>query len=95
MTSQNTVDPAVMHEFQGEATCAAGERARILGKAIDRLPCRDRLILALRLEDRTLEDIGVLLDLSRERVRQLEEAAHAKLREILAGMGIHTLAEIL
>lgn len=47
---------------------------------------RERLIVAerrLRDEPRTLESLGQELGLSKERVRQLESAAYAKLRRAL------------
>ncbi len=52
---------------------------------LESLPARERRIIELRfgLEDgycRTLEEVGVELDLTRERIRQLEKEALAKLR---------------
>jgi len=54
-------------------------------KTLESLPARERRIIELRfgLEDgycRTLEEVGVELDLTRERIRQLEKEALAKLR---------------
>jgi RNA polymerase primary sigma factor len=56
-----------------------------LGKTLEALPARERRIIELRfgLEDgycRTLEEVGVELGLTRERIRQLEKEALAKLR---------------
>jgi RNA polymerase primary sigma factor len=56
-----------------------------LGKTLEVLPARERRIIELRfgLEDgycRTLEEVGVELGLTRERIRQLEKEALAKLR---------------
>lgn len=58
-----------------------------LRRALERLPVRERRIITLRygLEDshpRTLSDIGRIMNLSRERVRQLEAHALVKLRKI-------------
>lgn len=56
-----------------------------LGKTLESLPARERRIIEMRfgLDDgycRTLEEIGVELCLTRERIRQLEKEALAKLR---------------
>jgi RNA polymerase sigma factor (sigma-70 family) len=56
-----------------------------LDKTLESLPARERRIIELRfgLEDgycRTLEEVGVELGLTRERIRQLEKEALAKLR---------------
>lgn len=72
-----------------EETFRAKERER-LKQALEQLPLRERRILSLRygIEDchpRTLSEIGKILDLSRERVRQLESLALSKLRKIYAG----------
>jgi RNA polymerase primary sigma factor len=52
---------------------------------VDKLPLDQRTILRLRYgvlqdEELTLRDIGEILDLSRERVRQIEARAEAKCR---------------
>ena len=55
-------------------------------KALQALNPRERFIVAerkLREESRTLESLGVELGLSKERVRQLEAAAFAKMRRSL------------
>jgi RNA polymerase sigma-32 factor len=57
-----------------------------LAKALGTLTERERFIVAerkLRDEPRTLEDLGAELGLSKERVRQLEAAAFAKMRRVL------------
>lgn len=57
-----------------------------LRRALQGLSARERYIVAerkLRDEGRTLESLGVELGLSKERVRQLEAAAFAKLRRSL------------
>jgi RNA polymerase primary sigma factor len=56
-----------------------------LGKTLESLPPRERRIIEMRfgLDDgycRTLEEVGVELGLTRERIRQLEKEALAKLR---------------
>ncbi|MCS6902770.1 MAG: RNA polymerase sigma factor RpoD/SigA [Candidatus Bipolaricaulota bacterium] len=70
-----------------------------LKRALDKLPLRERRILSLRygIEDRhprTLSEIGRILNLSRERVRQLESLALSKLRKLYASrrsLHIHPL----
>jgi RNA polymerase primary sigma factor len=56
-----------------------------LGRTLESLPARERRIIEMRfgLEDgycRTLEEVGTELGLTRERIRQLEKEALAKLR---------------
>jgi RNA polymerase primary sigma factor len=62
-------------------------RARALHEALAELPERERRILELRFgldgEPRSLETIGAELELTRERIRQLEKQALAKLGESL------------
>ncbi len=66
-----------------------GERLRgWLVKAMQGLNARERYIVAerkLKEEGRTLESLGEELGLSKERVRQLEAAAFAKMRKSLEG----------
>lgn len=66
-----------------------GERLRNwLVKAMQGLNARERYIVAerkLKGEGRTLESLGEELGLSKERVRQLEAAAFAKMRKSLEG----------
>lgn len=69
---------------------AAHDMARLkewLGMALDGLNDRERFIVTerrLREEGRTLEDLGAELGLSKERVRQLESGAYAKMRRQLS-----------
>lgn len=59
-----------------------------LHEAMGRLTPRERYIVAarrLRETARTLEDLGTELGLSKERVRQVEAAAYAKMRQHLEG----------
>jgi RNA polymerase sigma factor (sigma-70 family) len=65
------------------------ELVRILRQALVTLPDRERIILWRRFgisgeDEMTLEEIGKILGLSRERVRQLERDAKIKLRELLS-----------
>lgn len=48
--------------------------------ALDRLPLRERTVLALRMAGRTLDAIGQLYGVTRERIRQVELRAQAALR---------------
>lgn len=64
------------------------ELVGILRQALVTLPERERTILRRRFgitgeDEMTLEEIGKILGLSRERVRQLERDAKIKLREML------------
>jgi RNA polymerase sigma factor (sigma-70 family) len=69
-----------------------GEIERLLGS----LGERERQILRLRYgldrgEPRTLEEVGAELNLTRERIRQIERAALAKLRRPLTDLGARDL----
>lgn len=52
--------------------------------AINQLDDRLRDIIVMRMEGARLQDVGDFLGLSKERIRQLLEKAHAKLRKSLA-----------
>ena len=73
--------------FQVAAPVAVGpepdERAA-LQVALRRLPARDREVLDLRFAGVSLKDTGTRLGICRERVRQIEQRALAKLRGWLA-----------
>ena len=62
-------------------------------RALDALPERERRILELRFgfegEPWTLEAIGHELDLTRERVRQLEARALRELRSVAPGLQLY------
>jgi len=72
----------------------------MLGSEIERLlsslGARERDILRLRFgldrgEPRTLEEVGAELNLTRERIRQIERSALAKLRQPVAALGARDL----
>jgi RNA polymerase sigma factor (sigma-70 family) len=56
--------------------------------AVDHLEDRDREIIRLRLAGETLEQVGERLNLTRERVRQLQDRAHRQLHRYLYDMGV-------
>src|SRR5438552_7921575 len=63
------------------------ELSRRLAEAMDRLDPRERKILRMRFglehgEERTLTEVAVEIGVSRERIRQIEQAALAKLRRM-------------
>jgi RNA polymerase sigma factor (sigma-70 family) len=93
--STQSVNPAFVYQYQGEAVAAASERSRLLSAALTKLPERERLTVILRLDEWTLDGIAELLSVSRERVRQLEVRALQMLRAILGEMGVNSLAEIM
>ena len=75
-TSPTPEDEAAAHERQGLASEAISE-------ALLDLTDRERMIVRARLmsdEPRTLQDLGIELGVSKERVRQIEERACIKLR---------------
>lgn len=64
------------------------EAAELTARALEKLPERERRIVKLRYglngeDERSFEDIGRILGLSRERTRQLEAAARGKLRAMI------------
>jgi RNA polymerase sigma factor (sigma-70 family) len=70
-----------------EAGLLARDRRRTLARGWRELDARERRVLAERFgaNEKTLEEIGDRLNLSRERVRQLERGALAALRRVVAG----------
>jgi RNA polymerase sigma factor (sigma-70 family) len=77
--------------FRQEREILRGEVDRILKKALRQLPPRERYIIERRFGMRddselTLEAVSRILNLSKERVRQLEREALLKLRLALEGM---------
>ena len=61
-------------------------RARLLGEALQKIGARERAIIELRHcsdESRTLREVGEILGISRERVRQLEKKAMLQLQRFI------------
>jgi RNA polymerase sigma-32 factor len=84
----NPEDEAGAHEL-----CARAREA--VKVALETLSERERLIVRERMmtdEPTTLQRLGELLGVSKERVRQLEERAKDKLRQTLSGMREEALA---
>jgi RNA polymerase sigma-32 factor len=75
-------DDASRRERRGRAREAVGEALRDLTDR-ERLIVRERLMTD---EPRTLQELGVQLGVSKERVRQIEERARGKLRALLHEM---------
>lgn len=64
-----------------------GERKQLLEKAIDTLPEREKILLALYYqEELNLKEIGAVLDVSESRVCQLHSQAVARLRGALSNI---------
>src|SRR3954453_17168321 len=81
-----------------EATTADKLRATELGNALETLNPRMRRVLALRFGldgelPRTLEQVGVSLGITRERVRQLESRALRELRTVAPALQLYLRAE--
>lgn len=62
---------------------ADGPTLEEFNAAVNKLTGRSWVVISLRLEERTLEQIGFVLGISRERVRQLEKKARDQLRRLL------------
>ncbi len=75
-------DEASQSERRGRARTAVGDALRDLTER-EQLIVRERLMTD---EPRTLQDLGVQLGVSKERVRQIEERARGKLRQALQEM---------
>ena len=72
-----------------ESAITSSADAKRLISAIEQLPERSRYIMRLRFVDgRTLEETGKILKLTRARIKQIQDDALRKLREILRE-GIH------
>jgi RNA polymerase sigma-32 factor len=87
------IDSLVDDSPSPEALTAAGEeddyRRGLLGKAIATLPERERHILTerqLKDEPMTLEQLGAIYGISRERVRQIEVRAMQRLKKTVLGL---------
>jgi RNA polymerase nonessential primary-like sigma factor len=85
LTDQNSRDP--------ESECADAAAGRLLAGWLDRLPAQQRVVVEHRFGlngkgRRTLEEVGELLGVTRERVRQVQLAALVRLREISLREGV-------
>ena len=69
------------------------ENQKIIGSLLAKLPERDARVLKLRYgivdgRHRTLEEVGTILNVTRERARQIERRAKTKLLALAEGQGI-------
>lgn len=70
---------------------------RLIRQLVEKLPEREANIIRFRFgldgsNERTLEEVGRLLNLTRERIRQLQNLAFAKLRQMLEEPGVMPVA---
>jgi RNA polymerase primary sigma factor len=77
-----------------EETTAERLRKTELARALDQLNPRDRRVLALRFgldgeHPRTLEEVGLILGVTRERIRQLETRALRELRAVAPDLELY------
>ena len=73
----------VVEDVDAEEASDAAERSEIWS-AVDRLAPRSKLIMRLRfIEGRTLEETGAILNLTRARIKQIQDDALRKLRQML------------
>lgn len=84
------VDTALTLDLWGSTHCsetfdaaAAAEDVERVRSAIDRLPPRWGDVMRFRLDGRTLTDVGRIVGVTRERVRQIEIKATERLRLML------------
>jgi RNA polymerase primary sigma factor len=87
-----------LHSDRPDERTDEHSRATEITRALERLNPRMRRVLTLRfgLDDghqRTLEEVGVILGVTRERVRQLETRALRELRSLAPGLGLYLRAE--
>jgi RNA polymerase primary sigma factor len=92
--SDTLEDPAVMAPVDVASQHLLGEE---LHRALAQLTARERSVVILRYgigdgRSRTLLEVGKELGISRERVRQLEMVALAKLRGAAVAQGLHDLS---
>jgi RNA polymerase primary sigma factor len=100
LTDDGTVLQEVVEDTQTpppEVLVAAAQVRRGVDACLGHLTAREALIMRLRYgldayEPQTLQEIGDVLGLSRERVRQLEKLAFAKLRKLPQSAGLAELA---
>lgn len=95
MISSNTVNPSAIYAFQPEAQFAAKERAELLRKALLRISERDFMVLNMRAEGFTLDQIGLAINCSCEWVRKIEIHGQDALRAALADLGVTSFAEFM
>ena len=77
-----------------EELVGKSELAVVVNTVLDRLTFRERQILNMRYkQDMTLEEVAVVHNVSRERVRQMEAKAIRKLREPKRGAELRTLLD--
>lgn len=81
-----------------DQTAALNALGDQMGELLSRLDERERQILRLRFgldhaREHTLEEVGKLLHLTRERIRQIEQAALAKLRTMASAKELGTYLE--
>jgi RNA polymerase primary sigma factor len=86
----NTVDP--------HAAAEASDLQKSIGEALAELPPREQRILRMRFGlggsgEHTLEEIGKVFGVTRERIRQIEAKALEKLRQPTRGRKLATFAE--
>jgi len=73
----------LVEDTEAEEASSSAQRAEIWS-AIDRLPPRAKFIMRLRFIDgRTLEETGQLLNLTRARIKQIQDDSLRKLRQML------------
>jgi RNA polymerase primary sigma factor len=92
IADQSSIDPV--------ATALEGDALAQIDAALDALEERERMILQLRFglrgeEPMTLEEIGEYFDLTRERIRQMQNRALAKLRHPSRAHGLAGLLDVL
>lgn len=72
-----------------DSRASAAENDELVSSLLVGLTDRERFVIAARVLDHLkLDQIGAMLDVTRERVRQIQEKALAKLRERAEQMGI-------
>lgn len=87
------IDMIVDHEASTSAEAEGREIRRILSESIDRLPERERLVVALYyFEGLTFKEIGKVLGVSESRVYQLHTQAMGRLRSHLRDQGAAPVA---
>lgn len=81
-------DGSSLHELVEDTSAedaSRGAETSEVWAAIDKLPERSRYIMKLRfIEGRTLEETGELLNLTRARIKQIQDASLKKIRTILS-----------